>query len=285
MLRPLISLSLFASTVTLTGLAYAGDDACIPAYEQTQSLRKDGHLVAAREKAILCARSSCPKALAKDCTRWVGELDEGIPSIVPEARAADGTDMTDVEVQMDGQPLTQKIDGKAVRVDPGEHHFVFTHSDAPNVEMDVVVHEGEKSRPIAATFRPAAPPGATPQPVRPTQPVTPAASGGVPAGAYVMGALGLVGIGLGTYFGLSGLSEKSDLNACKPHCDPAAVDTMTHHLTLADVSFGVGAVALAAAVYFIVSRPHAQAPPFAAAFVLDVTPTNGGAAVGAGGRF
>jgi hypothetical protein len=287
MLRTLISLSLLTST-TLTGLAYAADDACIPAYEQAQSLRADGRLIAAREKAILCARSSCPKALAKDCTRWVGELDESIPSIVPQARAVDGTDATDVEVRMDGEVLTQKIDGMAVRVDPGEHKFAFTHSGAPTVEMVVVVHEGEKSRPVTATFHGATPAPVAPhppQPPLPAQPAMPAASGGIPAAAAVAGAVGLVGIGLGTYFGLNGLSEKGNLNTCKPHCDPAAVDTMMHHLTLADVSFGAGAVALVAAVYLVLSRPKAESPLPAAAVVLDVTLTNGSAVVGTGGRF
>jgi hypothetical protein len=60
---------------------------------------------------------------------------------------------------------------------------------------------------------------------------------------------------------------------------------MMHHLTLADVSFGAGAVAQAASVYFVLSRPKAEAPQAAAAFFLDVAPANGGAFASASGRF
>jgi hypothetical protein len=247
-LRSLTAATLLAGVV-MAPIARA-DDTCIPAYEETQSLRKDGHLVAARDRAIVCAKNTCPNALTKDCTRWLEELDESIPSIVPRALAADGTDYVDVAVRMDGQPLAQKLDGRAILVDPGSHQLVFTMEGAAPLEMAVVVHEGEKSRPITATLTLTAPVST------PSRPIPPA--------AYVAGSIGLVAIGFGSYFGIQGLSDKGTLDGCKPHCDPSAVDSMMHSLAAADVAFAIGGVAILTTLYVVLTRPTVMRPTPAA---------------------
>jgi hypothetical protein len=54
--------------------ADAVDPACFDAYEQTQRLRIDGKLAAARDQAWICARDVCPAVLREDCFRWHTEL-------------------------------------------------------------------------------------------------------------------------------------------------------------------------------------------------------------------
>ncbi len=47
---------------------------------------------------------------------------------------------------VDGRPLTTKIDGTALRVDPGPHAFSFQVAGQPPVTRSLVVKEGEKQR-------------------------------------------------------------------------------------------------------------------------------------------
>jgi hypothetical protein len=47
---------------------------------------------------------------------------------------------------MDGQPLTDRLTGQALAVDPGDHTFTFTAEGLPSVTRRVVIHESEKGR-------------------------------------------------------------------------------------------------------------------------------------------
>ena len=67
------------------------DPTCIAAYEQTQTLRKDGKPVAAKAQASICAKDACPALLTKDCTKWLAELETIIPSVVLDPRSPAGT--------------------------------------------------------------------------------------------------------------------------------------------------------------------------------------------------
>ena len=68
----------------------------------------------------------------------------------------------------------------------------------------------------------------------------------------------LLGVGLGgfAYFGYRGLSTKSDLDdqKCKPACPQERVDEGNRQFLIADISLGVGVVALGAATYLWLSH-------------------------------
>jgi hypothetical protein len=144
--------SLVASVVVVlslsptAALADMTKDECIEANAKGQDLRHDGKLSAAREQLRACATSSCPALVRYDCTRRLDELDQIQPTIVFVAKDASGRDVTGVTVTVDGRPLTDKLDGTELPVDPGEHVFTFTAPAQPPVSKTLVLAVGEKDR-------------------------------------------------------------------------------------------------------------------------------------------
>ena len=270
-----------ALALLLTAPAARADASCISAYEQTQTLRKDGKPLASKTQAAICSRESCPALLTKDCTKWLAELEAVIPTVVVDARTSAGAPRTDVRVKIDGAPAPSsgdKLDGKPIQLEPGAHTFVFETDGAPPVERTLVLKEGEKNKKLTVTF--AGPPsdGAEPQSA-PSRPV--------PLGVWIFGGASIVALATSAAFAIDGLGKKSDLDACKPRCAGSDVDAMSSSFTLADVALGAGVMAGAAAVYLFLTRPsvdshessaRARATPFA-------RPLPGGGAFGVTARF
>jgi hypothetical protein len=264
-----------AVVCAIPSAAQAADkEACISAYEQTQTLRKDGKVLAAKAQAAVCARDVCPTLLAKDCTRWLTELEASTPSVVLEARSATGAELVDVRVKVDGAPLVSRVDGKAVQVEPGARTFRFEPADGTPVERMVVVREGEKNRRISVTLEAAQAKGARP----------------VPLGVWIFGGVSVVALGAATVLTVDGLSRKSELDACKPRCGADDVDAMSARFTMADFALGAGVAAGAAAVYLFLTRPPAESTAATSRargprpWVVPLI-SGAGASAGVGGRF
>lgn len=242
-----------------------GADACVASYEKAQTLRKESKLREAKEQAAVCAKDTCPALLAKDCTRWFGEIEASVPTVVFDVRAATGAELVDVKIEMDGKPLVGKLDGKAVAVDPGEHTFTFDAQGFKPGEQKVLVREGEKSRKLSQKLERVEgaplPPGALP-PARP-----------IPAGVWIFGGTSLVALGVAGVFGVQGLSKKSDLDACGRACPPEDVNSMSSSFAISDVALGAGVVAGLAALYLFVTRPEvaAEAPKAATGSARPLT--------------
>ena len=259
--------------VLASGLARA-DATCISAYEQTQTLRKDGKPLAAKAQAAVCARESCPALLVKDCTKWLNELDAAIPTVVLDPRTPAGGLRTDVRVKVDGMIVSEKLDPKPLAVEPGSHSFVFEADGATPAERTILLRDGEKNKKVSVTMTPAGDASARP----------------IPLGVWIFGGASLVALATSAVFALDGLGKKSDLESCKPRCSSSDVDAMSSSFTLADVALGAGVMAGAAAVYLFLTRPPAEATAVTAgaAHVRPApyaTPLTGGAAVGLSGRF
>lgn len=242
--------ALFASALLLVPASASAEpkDACIVAYEQTQTLRKDGKLVAARAQAEICAQSTCPALLTKDCTRWMSELEASTPSVVFEARNEAGAAFTDVRVSMGGEVLASRLDGKPIAIDPGKHVFHFETAGAVADET-VLVREGEKNRRVRATF----PGRVAPTPAGEARPV--------PTGVWIFGGVSVVALGVSAAFGIDGLAKKDALDECRPRCAPSDVDAMTASFTVADVALGAGIMAAAAAAWLFFTRPSGADQP------------------------
>lgn len=237
------------------GPVLAEDDACIQPYEQTQTLRRAGRLREARELAAQCARDTCPALLAKDCTRWMSEIEESIPTIVFDVRTSSGEELTNVRVLADGKPLVEQLDGRAVPIDVGPHVFRFEATDGKGqpIEQKILVREGERNRKIQVTL-------ATNEP-RPEPVARP-----IPVMAWVFGGVAVASLAGGTAFAIMGSSKESDLDACKPACSPDAVNSVSSSYAVADILLTAGVVSAVAAAYVFLSRPT-KAPPAAAALV------------------
>ncbi|HVH47250.1 MAG TPA: hypothetical protein VM925_33160 [Labilithrix sp.] len=286
------SLLASASTLLSGGLASAAApderEQCAASAEQAQQLRDEGKYRRAREQMLVCVRNVCPGPIKVDCGKWLSELDRDAPTVVFGARDNKGTDIVDVKVSMDGAPLQARLDGKPVLVDSGEHSFKFEGPDGTVREERVLLRAAEKARPIIVTF------------AAPDAPVPPRNdSNGT--GAFdktlvpplVAAGIGVVALGSFAIFGLAGKSDVDELQRCKPMCAEERVDSARTKLTIADVSLGVGVVALGVATYLYLTRPVAHAASETAidaskigrALRFDGGAIRGGGFAAVGGRF
>jgi len=135
----------FLLIVSLGRAAEPAKPECVAANESGQDLRRAGKLREAREKFASCVVTSCPPAVRDDCAERLREIEKASASVVFEVKDARGNDLSTVNVTVDGQPLTTKLDGSALDVDLGEHTFRF-EGEGKFLEEKLVIREGEKNR-------------------------------------------------------------------------------------------------------------------------------------------
>lgn len=290
------ALALALTTFALSSLAGAAAAAptkkeCAAAYEQTQALRADGKLTSAHEQAVVCAADACPAVVRGDCARWLQEIEASQPTAVFQVIDPQGQETAAVRLHVDGQLVRERLDGKAVPIDPGERVLRFEIEGAEPVEQRTVIREGEKLRTITVKF-PAAGGAAGPGPdvAPPAEEADEGESkgGGAPALAWVLGGVGVVGIGVGATFGVLGLGQKSDLEEqCAPRCTDDEVASVRTKLILADVGVGVGAASLVVATVLFLTARGDDEPKTGRAprWSVGAAPMVGGAYAGVAGVF
>jgi hypothetical protein len=272
--------------------AKAADDdkqKCVAAYEDGQRLRKDGKLSAAREKFLFCAQDVCTAA-RKDCTIWLGEVEQLTPSIIPVA-TADGKDVVQVRILVDGIPLVDRLDGKAIRLDPGAHAFRFEAKGYLPHDEQILIREGEKNRRVAVRLvsenAPVTPPVRPPVSIVIGPDVT--KRNPTPAMTYVFGAIGIVGLGVFTGFALNGSAKQTELDdqGCKPRCPQSRVNSVKNNYLIADIALGasVASLSVAAILFFARGSTTYRAGQERSALRFDVSPLEGGARAGLAGSF
>jgi hypothetical protein len=223
--------------------------ACIAADTDGQASRLKGEFRSARARFAMCASPACPKIVRDDCFDRIVELAKAQPEVVFEATNGNGQFLHMVSVFVDDQLVAERLDGRAIKVDPGEHRFTFRALGRLDAELRLSVPEGARTRRAvvlrtlgearAVVEPPSQPPesaelpvtlsprsvgaGARPQQPTPAQPragETPAfldpgsAYGRMEIGAVGMGALG---VALGTIFGLLTVSKWSEARADCAH--------------------------------------------------------------------
>ncbi len=247
--------------------ARAGDptkNQCAGASEAGQTLRHDGKLRAARVQLLVCAAKACPDVVRRDCVDHLNEVDAAIPTVVFTAKGAANVDLSNVVATMDGAPLADRLDGSALNVDPGPHTFVFTTAGYETVSTKLVIREGAKRRQEVISFalvkQPvAAGPSAAPVPPPPAES---SPGDGQRMLAYVLGGVGVVGLGLGTYFGLRASSTYSDASSHCPTSSSCNEDGVSGgkaahtQATVSTIAFAAGGAALAAGVVVFVTAPR-----------------------------
>ena len=132
------NLQSFSRPVALTVVAARSADAadpttaeCLSANEASLTARSQQKLRDARAKLLTCAAPSCPRDVRDECTRGINEINAALPTIVFEAKDDAGADLIAVKVTMDGEVLTDHLEGTAIAVDPGAHTFAFESAGHP----------------------------------------------------------------------------------------------------------------------------------------------------------
>lgn len=237
------------------GVARADDrEQCASAADQAQQLRDEGKYRRAREQLIICARDVCPAPIKRDCLEWLSQVESTAPTVVFGAK--EGTkDLADVKVYVDGAAVTERLDGKPVQIDLGKHTVKFEYQGQTK-EEDVIIGAGQKNRNVTVTFTGGA---AGAGPTGPAGPAPADGGGGSLVPAIVVGSVGVLALGSFAIFGLGGKSDVSNLEkTCKPNCPQSDVDAAKTKLLIADISLGVGIVALGVATYLVITRPKIE---------------------------
>jgi hypothetical protein len=268
-LKPALLLGVCTLT-TLASVEALADDkaACLDAASQGQTLRDAHKLVEARNQFLVCARQECPSVVRKDCTTWVEQAQSSLPTVVPLATDVAGDSLPGVKVSMDGKVLLDKADGRAVEVNPGTHTFTFEAADGTKTDLQVVVAEGQKNEQVVATIgKPRK--AATALPASPAPRSTSAESapgessfGHWKALAIVTTGVGVVGLGIGTVFGVQALSKKSSAgctsnSVCQTQADVDTLHDAHNAGDLSTVFFAVGGAFATAGITMWAIAPRA----------------------------
>ena len=229
-LRP----SIFLAIMLLSGVASAAPtkEECVNAHGNAQTERSAGRLRAARAELLVCASAACPGPVTNECVPWLAEVERATPTAVFEAREPDGSDAVDVTVLVDGEKVTDRLDGRAVPLDPGAHLVRFVTHRA-QVERRVVLGEAEKARLVRVDL---------PAPVLPP----PAAKRAATWPIWLFGGVSVASLATFGGFALGGLSGEHDLDRCSPRCPPSRTDPVHRDYVVADVFLGIGIAAAAA---------------------------------------
>ncbi len=121
---------------------------CDSTYRTAIDLQKKLKLRAAKTQWILCASESCPNLFRSECTKRFDELDRRLPTAVFLVVDEHGNDVSDVKVAMDGELLTEHLDGRALALDPGRHIFSLDAPSHPTIQKSLIVSEGVKERQV-----------------------------------------------------------------------------------------------------------------------------------------
>jgi hypothetical protein len=199
--------------------------------------------------------------------------------------------VAELSLRVDGTSLPAAAWGTPLPVDPGPH---VVRAEAPGFEpfeQTVTLAFGPAARetlslpPLHASAGSAPPDSAiaAAPPMVAAEPRHPARSWG-----WVSGGVGLVALGVGSYFGVQAFSHWDDRNAgCKNGCTAAAKaagDDASQAATIATVGVGAGVVLLATATVLFFYTGDSD-PAAEAVSGVSLTATDHGAAVSLGGRF
>lgn len=185
-------------------------------------------------------------------------------------------DVAGLELSCDGNTIQPENWNKPLALDPGVHTFAATAPDherwSSNVTIAVEGGRPELVVPALVAHRASPPPPAAPvasPALAPTHQARPAGLGAQRVGGLALVGLGVVGVGVGTAFGLLSMAKHADANsspcpgggAC---ADQGAVDDW--HAANSDgnvstVAFIVGGAALAAGAILWFTAPKSQASP------------------------
>ena len=290
-MQRLLGLAVGVAIVVVPLNAHAGPtkDQCVDANTSAQRLRLAGKLSAARAQLRICADPACPPIVRDDCTLRIDEVGAAQPTIVLDVKDPDGGDVTGVRVLVDGAVLSDRLDGTALKVDPGEHTFRFEIGGQPPITRSFVIKEAEKQRRerivLSRDSTPATPP-TEPAPSVPSSPL-----GRQRVIAVAMGSAGLAGLVVGGIFGALadvawGRQESAcgSPTACTNHA--AAVNdhaSLTTDGAVSTAAFIAGGALVAGGLALFFTAPHRTAS--ASAIVLAPVVGAHGVTLGLGGSF
>lgn len=254
-----------ASVLTLPLVPLHADESCEAAYRDGQIARRDGKYSRALELFKICAQSACPEVAQVDCANWLREVEQLRPTVIVVAKDTAGLDLVDARVLIDGEVVAERIDGRTIALDPGEHEVQIVPRQGLPMTRRIVVAEGSRAERVELSMPPAPPqvadapapaPAPAPRPAPPTEP-----QGPHPV-TWVFGAVSVTCFGVFAGLAAWGVSGERDLVV--GDSPPERIESVQDRYLAADVMLTAGLVfASASAIGLIVwaAEPAAAEPP------------------------
>jgi hypothetical protein len=222
---------------------------CSAAYQNAQRQKMAGRFREARAELLVCAKPSCPKFIATDCTGWLAEVEQQLPAIVFAALDENGRDIPKAEVRVDGELVVDATDGLPHPFDPGEHAIELRSGTRAMTER-LLLRTGERSRRVELRF--ARTSAATRELVR--RPI--------PASAFAFGGLALAFVATSSVLWAAGTSDANayDTRCLSGPCTSAERDRVMRELVAGDVSLGLAIASASIATILVLTRKSVHAP-------------------------
>jgi hypothetical protein len=148
-MKPRLFVTFAFAAVAMASAAHAADPSvsdCLSATETSLRLRANQKLREARAQLLICSAATCPTEVRAECLHRMGDLNTSAPTVVFTVKTEGGQELSGVKVTMDGEVVTEHLDGSALSLDPGSHAFVFEAAGRPPLTKTMILHEGEKGR-------------------------------------------------------------------------------------------------------------------------------------------
>ncbi len=250
----------FALLLSIGRQSRADVQTCVDAHSTGQREVKAGHLNRASELFAACgALEDCPDPIRVECIEFHRETERNIPTVIFGVVDEYGRDRTDVRVFAAERLLSDGLNGRALRLDPGKYTFRFELPHGVSLDREVLVREGEKNRLVSVRV-PAK--GLTlAQSASPVSQTTATARSTLPTGFWIsvgVGAAALVSWGA---FALAGQAHQSKLDDCSPGCNAdrrSDFDAMRRDYLIADISLGAAVASAGLATWFVLSHRDAN---------------------------
>lgn len=173
-----------------------------------------------------------------------------------------------LSVTLDGAPLGAAAWGVGMPVDPGTHQVTASAPNKTPFEQRIEIASGSTTLKIPK-LADASGTTAAPRPVDTDTEKKPvhdeaSSSNGKRTAGFVIGGVGIVALGVGSYFGLRAFSKWSDRedhckNGCTAEAKTAGDDAKTA-ATISDIGFGLGLVAVGVGTYLVLSSKSSSEP-------------------------
>jgi hypothetical protein len=290
----LAALALLGGMLLVERPARADEAACIAAAENELALRKAGKLRDALKELAVCAAATCSAEVRAECAQRIPQVQKALPTLLLAATDEGGKEVGAVTVTLDGAPFAASLDGRAVAVDPGTHTLRFEAAGKSPAEKTVIVHEGDKARRVAVVLAVAEEAPVVAAPIAAPE-ETPTTTSSHPwttrkKAALASAVVGLVGVGVGSGFGIASFSQWS---ASKSDCSAAPAPCSSHAQAVSDqqaastsaivsnVAFGIGAAGIVTAAVLWLTAPSDRGPDGSGDKVsVRISPMVGGSASG-----
>lgn len=221
-------------------------DACVSSYEGAQEQRRENDPLRERGEIRLCL-GSCPSELARDCLRWLTEVEPKIGRIRVETPNVEAAELA---LEIDGARQSS-LD---VEVNPGERRIRLTATGYSPLEEVVVVLEGQKvvfTKPMEALPPPPA------VSVLPRLVAEEAWAPSIPG--FLLSGLGVSALVASLGLSIDGHLLASELReSCSPNCTSKEVKPIKSEWIAAGIVGGVGVASLATGVILVATHTETQ---------------------------